>query len=391
MRSRVFTCFSLISTLMLISALMLICSVPVFAGERVLSDERLNSEIFEPDGALIQKQPNGYLKLAISCSALSRIEDGTTRWIKVRSPSRFTHSGSENIKLNKPSLKDIYVPVEYALMAGNTDQATTQVCAKQFLVPQDKVFVSPANKPWHSSDLDRLSLMDFKGSINPKTGMPRRGYSLKENGLYLIPLVSAAAFIAMPDYKKNLINAPLIHALISGVGSSYLYSKRDKPYWQRVVEDEPPSGWWDVLLPLVSYGYAGYDLYSSASERDWLYVLHGGSMLSVFSAFAANGRVHLLTDTLMLENSTIFYYLRDVDPIFRVGFASTFCLLRLGLFPYGWWQYVRNVYLEGKDYPGSEITNPALLSGGLIFGGLNIYWGAKLLRYLVFGPRKKTE
>ncbi|WP_133060502.1 hypothetical protein [Parendozoicomonas haliclonae] len=203
-------------------------------------------------------------------------------------------------------------------------------------------------------------------------------YSLWDNYRFLIPFLSGLAFQAMPHYRDSLFNAPFIHGLISGIGSHTLYFGRDSYYPERFLRRAPPDSEMDIIIPLISYGYAGYELFhyltSTPARPDFIF--HSAAMTAVFSIFAGLGELHLLSDVLVIELSSIFLGLKDYHDIFAMAFAGTFYIYRWGLFPQGWWTIAQAPETgEELEYPERKWRRRALVAAGAAFNALSGYWG----------------
>ncbi|MCG8475648.1 MAG: TLC domain-containing protein, partial [Cytophagales bacterium] len=218
-----------------------------------------------------------------------------------------------------------------------------------------------------------------------------------DKGLLSIPLMAGLAFQAIhslsnwrlaPGAKRDNVTAPLIHALVTSLPANYLYFSRKDPGWLRVIRNDPPKTELETVLPLITMGYAGYEMLDSLLQKEWIYVFHSGGILAVAGLFASTGRLHLLSDTLMMETSSIFYNLRRVNTNFLYGFAAAFFFYRWGVIPYEWFQLMKAAYYDGMRYPDDQIMTPAVLAGGLLFNGLNFFWGMKILKILSGGEKR---
>ena len=202
-----------------------------------------------------------------------------------------------------------------------------------------------------------------------------------DRGLMLVPLLSGLAFHAMPHYRQSLLNAPFVHGIISTILSHYLLWQRKEDPASRLLSQSPPDNIWDQLLPRISYGYAGHEIIASIRDKKPAFIIHSNAMFALFSFYAMNHQLHLLSDTLVIEMSSIFLGLKDTHEAFVLAFAGSFFLYRWGLLPCGWWRFVQQPYTE------EELAEPAWLSrrnvitaAGVAFNGLSVYWGWKILQ-----------
>ncbi len=254
-----------------------------------------------------------------------------------------------------------------------------------FEFPAEQLLLVDGRDKTTHRHLNDLPLMDYKNSLHPQTGLRRSGeYSLWENGLFMVPILSALLFQAMPDYHHSSFSAPLIHSTVTGLGGAYLYLTRDQPFWKRVAESSDAEGWLEVVLPLMTMGYGVYEFLDSVKNRSIPFGLHSSGLIFFTGLFASVGKIHLLSDVLVLELSSIFLSLKDMDVLFRYGFAASFLLIRLGIFAPAYVNYLRALW-NGESKHDS-FTNKAVAAGGLLFNGLNVYWSALILRkiYLQF-------
>ena len=208
-------------------------------------------------------------------------------------------------------------------------------------------------------------------------------YSLRrllEANLKWLPLISGIGFQLLKDYQGDDTASSLVHALITGIGSNYLYSKRTKPMWRRFIEKDPPDGLLDTIIPLLTYGYAGFEIYDSIMTGSFQFLLHGGSIFLALRTLYQRDEIHLATDALLMETSTIFLDLRHVNEAFLCAFAATFFFYRLWIFPKEYFQYMKAVYWDGYHYDGDETLHPVVAGTTTVFNTLNFYWGYRILR-----------
>ncbi|WP_133060358.1 TLC domain-containing protein [Parendozoicomonas haliclonae] len=198
-----------------------------------------------------------------------------------------------------------------------------------------------------------------------------------------IPLATGIGFQWLQDYSGNLYSAPLVHSLITGFGSNWIYWQRDKPSWQRVVDGDGPDNLMEELLPYVTYGYSGYELYDSLTKGSAQYLLHGGTIFLILSTLKSLDKMHLATDALLMETSSIFLHMQAFDKRFLYGFALTFYLYRWGVFPKMLGEYVKAWYWDGVRYPNAEYLHPGIMLSTSVFNALNLYWGSLIARKLV--------
>ena len=209
---------------------------------------------------------------------------------------------------------------------------------------------------------------------------------------YSIPILSALGFKLLHEYcnaglapgqKRNDTCSPMLNALISTAGTHYITLSSDKTWWERVISDEPADNLLEQILPFISWGYAAYEFHDSIVQGSLQFLLHSSGMLFAISLLSWYEKQHLFNASLLVEASQIFYNLRRVHKGFMYPFAALFFIYRWGIIPHIWWQFTQNVYLKGVHYPHEKILTPLFFGGGLMFHGLNGYWGAKILNILL--------
>lgn len=131
-------------------------------------------------------------------------------------------------------------------------------------------------------------------------------------------------------------------------------------------------------LPMITCGYAVFDLLVGLKMQRMDYTLHGLFLGVIMGTLCVMQTTHSVTRMLLMEVSTIFLNLRTLKKLWiDAAFALLFFLIRLVYLPYFWWLAIKAFYLDHTA--DLECTHPALpiavLLGGLFFHGLNIYWG----------------
>ena len=213
------------------------------------------------------------------------------------------------------------------------------------------------------------------------------------DGLYWIPIVSAIGFQLLHDYcnqglslnsRRNTTCAPLVHSLITGISSNYLFFTRTEPSWMQIVSEDVPQSYLEIIPPLISWGYSLYELHDSVTHQSVEFFIHGAGMFLGMYYLNKVGKAHLFNIPLITEASQIFYNMRRVDKRFMYPFGLLFFIYRWGIIPSIWLSYVRNVYWNDVRYPEEETISPLWLLGGVGTHVMNVYWGAKILK-IIFG------
>ena len=139
-------------------------------------------------------------------------------------------------------------------------------------------------------------------------------------------------------------------------------------------------------------GYGIFDIFEATTKslsKDFL--IHGISTFGVMAYFCEYNIPEIVLPFLLMEISTVHLvfmkssYLSETAVAVNMGmFVLTFFFFRLMMCPYLWWGIVNTMYFD------EEVDTTTLsclpwhfkyfwLLFGLIFNGLNGYWGFKII------------
>ncbi|KEQ17189.1 TLC domain-containing protein [Endozoicomonas numazuensis] len=190
---------------------------------------------------------------------------------------------------------------------------------------------------------------------------------------------SGSLFLTLKQYTGGDTVPSFVHSAITGTGSNYLYFSRNTSYVERITLQREPANVWEIVLPLITFGYAAWEIFDSIQHGSAAFFIHGTTIFVTCSTFCALGRIHLVTDGLIVEFSTIYLNFLKYHAAMRLLFATSFFVFRWGIFPYEWLKFALAVYRGEAQYENSHIINPVVLSSGGVFIALNTYWGALIL------------
>mmetsp|Transcript_41381 Transcript_41381/g.81312 ORF Transcript_41381/g.81312 Transcript_41381/m.81312 type:complete len:222 (+) Transcript_41381:86-751(+) len=181
----------------------------------------------------------------------------------------------------------------------------------------------------------------------------------------------------------------LIHSIIAGAFTVLILIddiSNNRGYPQFCTEINPPCLLAEVL-PMITVGYAVFDVIVGLRSNRVDYFLHGVILFGFMGVSCMYGMSHHLSYGLSMEWSTIFLNLRAlkknwIDIVFVVTFVAT----RIFLVPYLWWIWVKG-YERADDatkacLAGSEILYHSVIFAGMFFNLLNLYWGQIIVRRL---------
>mmetsp|Transcript_28290 Transcript_28290/g.40433 ORF Transcript_28290/g.40433 Transcript_28290/m.40433 type:complete len:252 (+) Transcript_28290:210-965(+) len=145
------------------------------------------------------------------------------------------------------------------------------------------------------------------------------------------------------------------------------------------------------ITPAITLGYGLFDILEATVKslpRDFL--LHGFATFGVMVYFCEYHIPEIVLPFLLMEISTVHLVFMKATNLSEqmIGvnlamFVLTFFLFRLMVCPYLWWGIVRTTFAE-EEVEGSMACLPwhfkyFWLLFGLIFNGLNSYWGVKII------------
>ncbi|KAL7491645.1 hypothetical protein ACHAWT_001874 [Skeletonema menzelii] len=161
------------------------------------------------------------------------------------------------------------------------------------------------------------------------------------------------------------------------------------------------------ITPAITLGYGLFDILEAMLKslpRDFL--LHGVATFGVMAYFCEYHIPEIVLPFLLMEISTVHLvfmkatnFSEQMVGVNMAMFVLTFFFFRLMVCPYLWWQIVKTTLLDGDVEEGSLACLPwhfkyFWLLFGLIFNGLNSYWGVKIILKVlrkVTGKEKMKE
>jgi len=182
----------------------------------------------------------------------------------------------------------------------------------------------------------------------------------------------------------------LIHAIISGylsllcVWTSYYYSPSSSLC-------DGPLTVLHRITPAITMGYGIFDIFEATTKslsKDFL--LHGIATFGVMAYFCENDIPEIVLPFLLMEISTVHLvfmkstYLSEKSVAANMGlFVLTFFFYRLMICPYLWWGIIKTLFFDEVDAAAISCLPPNFkyfwLLFGIIFNGLNGYWGVKII------------
>jgi hypothetical protein len=183
------------------------------------------------------------------------------------------------------------------------------------------------------------------------------------------------AIDSVPLFKnERIINSALIHSIISGVGANICCA-----LYPAILYDYPSVHstlpYAVSLVPLITTGYSGYDLYIGIKSKKMENILHGLTMLFGCNSAYNKGITTMLNGFILSETSSIFLNLRPFKKRWiDAMFVFTFFPYRLIISPIFTIVYVMNEENYGR------IDS---LIGGTLLTALNIYWFHYILKKMV--------
>jgi hypothetical protein len=142
-----------------------------------------------------------------------------------------------------------------------------------------------------------------------------------------------------------------------------------------------------MILPMISAGYAVFDVMVGLRSNRIDYFLHGVVLFGIMGVSCMYGMSHHLTYSLTMECSTVFLNLRVLKKNWiDIAFVVSFVVTRILLVPYLWWIWLK-AYDNADEttrecIAGSEVLYYCVVFAGIFFNALNLYWGQIIVRRL---------
>ena len=179
------------------------------------------------------------------------------------------------------------------------------------------------------------------------------------------------------------------HAIVATVLSWYIvFFMFEKPqaYVEHILIGGQPSPI-ENILPMITFGYSLWDIGNGVREQNMTFIYHGVVLFLLCASLYRFDKLHFLAGPLLMELSTIFLNLRNFKSLLvDATFFFIFLFLRWILIPYLWFLYIDGAFLHvvgEKRKNNNESPLPEdyiVLIGGVLFHGLNIFWGIKVLQ-----------
>ena len=198
---------------------------------------------------------------------------------------------------------------------------------------------------------------------------------------------SSFLFIRAMTGSRNLPS--LVNALITGPSGIYFYAHQNKTVTDIVTGPPVTDYQLENIIPLVLYGYGGYEMMVSLYKRDWLFALHGSVLVAGSAASHDAGKMQLSMFGQVVELSQIFYHLglmhkryyglNKPSPYFFILFTGAFFATRWVILPYEYAKFIRDSYLNEDNYQQEPAMINTIAVGGALISALNLYWGIKII------------
>lgn len=166
-------------------------------------------------------------------------------------------------------------------------------------------------------------------------------------------------------FEKKIINSSLIHSIICGVGYNMgiIYNPAIIYDYYSITANISDIY---IFVPLISFGYAFYDLYIGIKSKKFENILHGMLFLSYFCYFYYKNMLGSMHVIMITETSSVFLNLRPFgNKINDILFIISFFIFRLIICP-----VTIYLYLINPD----NVEKPIVFWGMVSLTSLNIYW-----------------
>ncbi|WP_153301581.1 TLC domain-containing protein [Endozoicomonas arenosclerae] len=350
------------------------------------------------NGATVKTVPKesgkgkGRLQIIVPKSELDLLQQssnsGSEQWFKVYG------SFADDSGLTEPqtTLKALTFPARSMSLRGIVkSEHDTGDMLYEVRIPMDQVKVSDPKSDSYQNEspeeiirrelacraAERANKPSFLASFSSNTSLVTQDESsyIPQDMMAWIVGGSGSVFFTLKQYSGADTIPSFLHSVITGTGSSYLYFNRNTSYVERIILQREPANIWEIVLPLITFGYAAWEIIDSIAVGSTAFLIHGTTIFVTCSTFCALGRIHLVADGLIVEFSTIYLNFLRYHPAIRVMFAASFFIFRWGIFPYEWAKFALTVYRGEAEYENSDIINPVVITSGGIFNTLNFYWG----------------
>lgn len=205
---------------------------------------------------------------------------------------------------------------------------------------------------------------------------------------YSIPVTSGLLFLFCDLKGINIIDKggftvdPLpvyfLHHVMVGTGGAYFYFTQPEDLADRIRHQVAPVSTTQVVLPLITFGYAGYELLEFMIRGEKCknvgFLIHSLILLSTCGVLDYTGNLHFLGEMMMLEISTSLKYFRKINKPSYYFFAAVFTFQRGVHFPYIMYNLIPVLYDDTHNYPYDDIVTPTITTATVANMILNLFW-----------------
>mmetsp|Transcript_13552 Transcript_13552/g.13132 ORF Transcript_13552/g.13132 Transcript_13552/m.13132 type:complete len:281 (-) Transcript_13552:196-1038(-) len=199
--------------------------------------------------------------------------------------------------------------------------------------------------------------------------------------------------------KRGILVYSLLHALLSGVGSTacvYLdffasetLTGAAEPLRSAACMGGGPLTSLHAIVPAITLGYSICDTIHGMSLGG-AFLAHGIATFSVMLLFTELGMPQIVNTMLVMEQSTIILSVLKADflapsmqLLLQASFAVSFFFCRILLAPYIWYEVIKAMY-PAVFIDHSNTCYPAYLfyatfAFGMFFHCLNSFWFVKII------------
>ena len=197
----------------------------------------------------------------------------------------------------------------------------------------------------------------------------------------LIKIPVYIAFLTIHRHTDSSRHYPaLINSVATSAGAHYLFLNR-------ILSDESPEQRYqnhilfDKAIATLALGYAMYEIHEALSSgsgaRGVTFLIHGVALTTGLWYCSTINKLHYLTESLIVETSTIFLVLKKTK-IGKPGFVISFFLYRWIIWPSMIWQWL--ISPDREQLPSDQRATMLTYAG--LFVALNLYWSVATIQYL---------
>lgn len=198
-----------------------------------------------------------------------------------------------------------------------------------------------------------------------------------------------SSFLFIRVLTDNRYAPPLVNALISAPVGVYLYLSQEESLSDIIVNQPAIDYQLENTVPLVLYGYAGYEILDSLHAKKWLTVLHGSTVFAACATSHYAGKMRMAVYGLVVETSQIFlnaalmqtrhYKLATPSAWLSIPFIGSFYITRWAVFPYEYARFIRDSFWNKERYQQDPVMISLIVAGGMIVNMLNFGLGILIM------------